>query len=83
MAEALGEETKMVTLAIGLDDAVVRQVELPQIPVDEMRMVLKNNSKTYMQQDLPEYVFDCYIFPPRQAAPGRGEPLKSAAAYPS
>jgi type IV pilus assembly protein PilM len=66
VAEALGNPTKFVTLAIGLDDAVVRQVELPQIQVSEMRMVLKNNSKAYMQQDLPNYVFDCYIFPPRQ-----------------
>ena len=32
VAEALGSETKQVTLAIGLDDTVVRQVELPQIP---------------------------------------------------
>jgi len=30
-----------------------------------MRMVLRNNSKAYMQQDLPNYTFDCYIFPPK------------------
>src|SRR5476651_306587 len=66
VAEALGNPTKYITLAIGLDDAVVRQVELPLIMVSEMRMVLRNNSKTYMQQDLPNYAFDCYIFPPRQ-----------------
>jgi type IV pilus assembly protein PilM len=66
VAEALGNPTKLVTLGIGLDDAVVRQVELPQIPVSEMRMVLKNNSRAYLQQDLPNYIFDCYIFPPRQ-----------------
>jgi type IV pilus assembly protein PilM len=66
VAEALGNPTKLITLGIGLDDAVVRQVELPQIPVSEMRMVLKNNSRAYLQQDLPNYVFDCYIFPPRQ-----------------
>jgi type IV pilus assembly protein PilM len=65
VAEALGGSTKYVTLAIGLNEAVVRQVELPQIPVDEMRMVLKNNSKGYLQQDLPNHVFDCYIFPPK------------------
>jgi len=75
VAEALGNPTKLVTLAIGLDDAVVRQVELPQIPVSEMRMVLKNNSKAYMQQDLPNYVFDCYIFPPRQE---NGKPVEAA-----
>jgi type IV pilus assembly protein PilM len=77
VTEALGGEVKNVTLAIGLEDAVVRQVELPQIPVDEMRMVLKNNTKTYLQQDLPGHVFDCYIFPPRQAPSGRGESPKS------
>ena len=66
VAEALGNPTKFITLAIGLDDTMVRQVELPQIPVSDMRMVLRNNSKAYMQQDLPNYAFDCYIFPPRQ-----------------
>jgi type IV pilus assembly protein PilM len=65
VSEALGNSTKFMTLAIGLDDTVVRQVELPLIPVDEMRMVLKNNPKGYLQQDLPNYVFDCYIFQPK------------------
>ena len=72
VAETLGGNTKFVTLAVGLDDAIVRQVELPQIPVGEMRLVLKNNTKGYLQQDLPNYVFDCYIFPPRTAfTPGK------------
>jgi len=75
VVEALGNPTKLVTLGIGLDDAVVRQVELPQIAVSEMRMVLKNNSKAYLQQDLPNHVFDCYIFPPRQE---NGKPVDAA-----
>ena len=65
VAQALGSETKLLTLAVGLDDAVVRQVELPQIPMDEMRMVLKNNTKGYLQQDMPNHVFDCHIYPPK------------------
>ena len=65
--EALGDTAKTMTLAVGLDDAVIRQVELPQIPLGDMRMVLKNNSKGYLQQDLPNHVFDCYIFPPRMS----------------
>jgi type IV pilus assembly protein PilM len=65
VAQALGTQTKLVTLAIGLNDTVVRQVELPQIPVDEMRLVLKNNTKGYLQQDMPNHIFDCHIFPPR------------------
>jgi len=68
VSEALGSSTKAVTLAIGLDDAVVRQIELPQIPLNEMRLVLKNNTRGYLQQDLPNHVFDCYIFPPRLSA---------------
>ena len=80
VAEALGNPTKYITLAVGLDDALVRQVELPQIPMDEMRLVLKNNSKAYLQQDLPNHVFDCYVFPPRAAANGKpAEPAKTPA----
>jgi type IV pilus assembly protein PilM len=63
--EALQARTKFVTLSIGVNDAIVRQVELPQIPVDEMRLVLKNNTRGYLQQDLPNRVFDCYIIPPK------------------
>ena len=78
VTQALGSETKFLTLVVGLDDAVVRVVELPQIPVDEMRMVLKNNTKTYLQQDMPNHVFDCHIFPPK--APGKSaEPAKAGA----
>jgi type IV pilus assembly protein PilM len=65
VAEALGSTTKFITMAVGLDDAIVRQIELPQIPVDEMRQILKVNHKNYLQQDLPNHVFDCYIIPPR------------------
>ena len=78
VAKALGGATRFVTLAVGLDDAIVRQVELPQIPVGEMRLVLKNNTKGYLQQDLPNHVFDCHIFPPKTTStPGKpAEPAK-------
>lgn len=62
---ALQSKTKFLTLAIGVNDAIVRPVELPQIPVNEMRLVLKNNPKGYLQQDLPNRVFDCHIIPPK------------------
>ena len=65
VADALGNTTKNITVSVGLDDAVVRQVEMPQIPLDEMRQILKVNHKTYLQQDLPNHAFDCYILPPR------------------
>ena len=65
VAEALGSTTKFITMAVGLDDAIIRQIEMPQIPPDDMRQILKVNHKNYLQQDLPNHVFDCYIIPPR------------------
>ncbi len=69
VADALGGTTKFITLAVGINDALVRQIELPQIPLDEMRQILKMNHKTYLQQDLPGHVFDCYILPTRSLSP--------------
>lgn len=65
ISQALGAKTKQVTLSIGVNDSVVRHTEIPLMPVEDMRQILKNNTKSYLQQDLPGYVFDCYIVPPR------------------
>jgi type IV pilus assembly protein PilM len=78
VAVALGNPTKFITAAVGLDDALVRQVEMPQIPLDEMRQVLKVNHKNYLQQDLPNNVFDCYIIPPRQLGANDKAPDRTA-----
>jgi len=77
VADALGNTTKYISVAVGLNDAIVRQIELPQIPVDEMRFVLKMNHKNYLQQDLPNHVFDCYITPKRAQA-AKNEPARPA-----
>src|SRR5580700_502646 len=79
VAEALGNTTKYVIVAVGLEDAMVRQIELPQIPIDEMRQILKVNHKSYLQQDLPNHAFDCYILPPRMS---RNPNEKAAAGAP-
>jgi len=68
VADALGNTTKFMSVAVGLNEAIVRQIELPQIPVDEMRFVLKMNHKNYLQQDLPNHVFDCFVTPKRVQA---------------
>jgi type IV pilus assembly protein PilM len=79
VADALGNTTKFIVAAVGLSDALVRQVEVPAIPVDEMRRILKVNHKGYLQQDLPNHVFDCYVLPPRQEAAGKkAEPARLA-----
>ncbi|HEV2320253.1 MAG TPA: pilus assembly protein PilM [Verrucomicrobiae bacterium] len=59
---------KSVTLTVGLEDVMLKQIELPQVPLDDMRMIIKNNTKAYLQQDLPNYAFDCHIFAPTVSA---------------
>jgi len=59
VAQALNAKTKLVTLTVGVSDALVRHVEMPPIPAEEMRAVLKLNSRVYLQQDLANHVFDC------------------------
>jgi len=65
VCQALDANTRLMTLAIGVNEAVVRHAELPLMPVSDMRQVLKNNTKNYLQQDLPGHVFDCYLIPAR------------------
>jgi len=82
VSEALGNTTKSLTLTVGLDDVIVRQVELPQIPMEEMRLVLKNNAKGYLQQELPNHVFDCYVFPPKAPAGNKSAEAPKPAGIP-
>jgi type IV pilus assembly protein PilM len=78
VAQALEAPSKLVTLSLSLGDSVVRTVELPQIPVEDMRLVLKNNTKSYMQQDLPGHVYDCCVLPTRDGQ--NGKPAENARA---
>jgi Tfp pilus assembly PilM family ATPase len=40
-------------------------------------MVLKNNTKGYLQQDMPNHVFDCHIFPPKASGNKPAEASKA------
>jgi type IV pilus assembly protein PilM len=75
ITEAIQPKTRQVILAIGASDSILRCTELPLMPVQEMRQMLKFNSKTHLQQDLRDHVFDCYIVPPRSKA--QAEPSKA------
>lgn len=79
LAAALGNPTKYIALAVGVNDALIKLVEFPQIPVYEMRQALKMNHKNYLQQDLPNHLFDCYVMPPRVVAPGEKKNERPAA----
>lgn len=65
VSQALDTKTKLLALAMGVNDAVVRHVEMPRMSVEDMRLVLKHNSRNYLQQDLPNHVFDCHVPIPR------------------
>jgi type IV pilus assembly protein PilM len=82
VVQALETDARSVTLSVGLDDAVLKQVDLPQMPIDEMRQILKINTKAYLQLDLTGHVFDCYVFPPRQAAVGKAGEVSKAPSIP-
>ena len=65
ISQSMDTKSKLITLAVGVNESIVRHADLPQMPVDDMRQVLKNNTKNYLQQDLPGYIFDCSIMLPR------------------
>jgi type IV pilus assembly protein PilM len=77
VSTALNAKSKLVSLTVGVSDAIVRTVEMPAMPTDDMRMVLKHNSRNYLQQDLTNYLFDCHALSNgsqgKTAAPAKGQ----------
>lgn len=65
VVHSLEAKTSYIILAAGSADTLVRTAEIPQMPVHDMRQMLKMSPKNYLQQDLPNHVFDCYIVPPK------------------
>lgn len=61
ITKRLNTRTKTVALAIGSGDSFVRHVEIPSMPSDAIRPVLKNNTRTYFQSHLPSHVFDYQV----------------------
>ncbi|HON06598.1 MAG TPA: pilus assembly protein PilM [Verrucomicrobiota bacterium] len=69
----LDTKAKRINMAIGSADSIVRIVDLPAMAVANMRLMLKHSSKTYLQQELSDYVFDCFILPPGKIMPKQSE----------
>src|SRR3954471_4458431 len=61
VTEALGIKNKPLVLIIGVAESLVKQAEVPMIPVADLRLMLKFNSKAYLQQDLTDFVFDAFV----------------------
>lgn len=60
LVEAIRYKGRKVALVIGVNDSLLRHAELPMVPIGDMRLMLKYNSKNYLQQDLPDFIFDCH-----------------------
>jgi type IV pilus assembly protein PilM len=74
ISHVLGAGTRSVILAVGVSDSLVRHADLPAMPLADLRQVLKNNCKNYLQQDLPGHVFDCSFIAPAS----KGQSLEKA-----
>lgn len=80
VTHALESKPKTVSLTVGVSDALVRTVEMPAMPAEDMRMVLKHNSRNYLQQDMTNYLFDCHVLANgAQGKPGAGAKGQPAA----
>jgi len=79
IGQALEARSKSAVIALGVNEAFLRHVEMPRLPVEDMRLVLKNNPKAYLQQDLPNHSYDCFIIPPRTIRPNPAEAAAKAA----
>jgi type IV pilus assembly protein PilM len=78
ISRSLETKTKSVSLTVGVNESVLRHADLPHIPVADMRQILKNNAKNYLQQDLPNHVFDCWLMPVAGHLPGAETPKTGA-----
>ncbi|MBI3875666.1 MAG: pilus assembly protein PilM [Verrucomicrobia bacterium] len=74
--DALGSRVKQVSLTIGVSDSELRFAEMPLVPVEELRAVLRFSGKNYVQQDLKDSLFDCHLLLPRDISK---EPVKGVA----
>ena len=56
----LNVRAKHVTVALGVNDTVFKQAEVPIMSPADLRQMLKYSTKNYLQQELQDYVFDCH-----------------------
>jgi type IV pilus assembly protein PilM len=80
VTQTLDTKTRVLCFAVGVGDSIVRHAELPQMRLEDMRQILKNNTKLYLQQELPTHVFDCFVIPNKQQSAKAGEKLKTGTA---
>jgi type IV pilus assembly protein PilM len=58
---ALGGTVRRVVLSVGTNSALLSQVDLPNASSADLRKMIKLSPRAYLQQDLPDHVFDCRV----------------------
>jgi type IV pilus assembly protein PilM len=66
--QTLGGRCKNVVIVLGVGDSLLRHAEMPMVPIADMQIMLKYNAKNYLQQELPDYVYDCHVLPLQSTA---------------
>jgi type IV pilus assembly protein PilM len=77
VVQALQTKTKFVTLTLNVGDAMVRHAEMPRLPSDDMRLVLKHSSRVYLQQELTNHLFDCHVMSAEHQPKPSTDPAKA------
>lgn len=68
ICQSLDPKTKRAIVSLGVQDSILRNTEMPQVPISEMRQMLKVGTQNYLQQELPNHAFDCFVTTPRADA---------------
>lgn len=76
LVSRMGTRCKQLCVAVSVNDSLLRNAEMPMVPLHDMRTMLRFSSKNYLQQDLSDCVFDCHILPPKE---GDGEARRAGA----
>jgi type IV pilus assembly protein PilM len=58
--KALKTTCRHVVVVLGPPAAQLMHVDLPHTSVSDLRKMIKLSPKSYLQQDLPDHLFDCY-----------------------
>ena len=61
---ALGAKTKNLVVVLGMEGNLLRHGDFPSNNRAEIRKVLTLNSKAFFQQELKDYLFDCWVLGP-------------------
>jgi type IV pilus assembly protein PilM len=61
VVRALSGTTRRVVLSLGTNSGLLSQVDLPGASAADLRKMIKLSPRAYLQQDLPDHLFDCHV----------------------